>query len=906
MLTGFPAYSVRSAIFLLALPLIAQTPEPAKSALERRGLFHATVQGRFVSAEGTPVAGVRVVLNAGRARTFPLVTALTGSDGRFVIRDVNSSYMPDLRWHPPERWLKGGIALAGESSGTIDVGTIRLQPDSVIRVSVEIVGGPALEARDREPTVVLQGKSQFGPRIVAETIGSYRVLRQIPFDEGNWEISLYTKGRSEYFRGPFHVQRGRRDQMLLIKLLRDTVKTQNQYSAEGKMEISEVLLPPATLERGFRASGRLLAPDGSPIQGAFVGMNDFFLARTPPQWTTSSTDGQFDLQYTSTGCTNPSVSYGDSDFIRLEGQTFNEKCDDVWKGPRDLVIAQASRLTLRVTGADAAGTRAFWWHDSFGWQQFSSLRPWISLSSFEQMAVKVEAPGFLPLIQTMELPSLSRVNGNDEKPPAEVPVDFHFDAGARRQLTVRAGGKPLPGATVDLEWIENLDRDSRRQVATYLTPADGKISLAGGADRIIEAFIYADGYEPRRARWNTGDELVLDLTPRDATLSFTNRESAALARVRPAGLPGSVRSVRLDVGSSSVKVAAGEYDITMYSDRGGVLGYQRLRVAAGETKTLDAAVDQRPRLTLHYSNAGWQSSVSDFTPRGGAVGWAAMITVGGTLSVRDVPATLIRETSEEAVYLLSRAGRVHIEMSRPAAPLLWRELEVRPGESLTVDVPHDEATIEGAMTSYETGIGNIHGIAGPRLQLIADDPSSWSVTDYLPAKEKDGTFRIRGIPPGNYHVYHHLIAEPKTYTFEGKTQTYTAPTSAWGGVPVKVIAGETAHLRDFASDPLGNLNVRILDASGRPLEQATIRIRDRMSDSWRQVEENPAQLEQAGQPIPYPASARIVAGRAMLPNIRSGWLEFAVETDAGPSYAYTMPVTLGQELQVTLPAGGAQ
>ena len=370
----FPAYYVRSAFVFLTLPLVAQTLEPPKSALERRGLFHATIQGRFVSADGVPIGGVHVQLNAGRVRAFPLVNAVTGSDGRFVMRDVNSPYMPDLRWHPPEQWLKGGMALAGESGSSIDVGTIRLQPDSVIRVAVETVGGPALEARDREPTVVLQGKSQVGPRIVAETIGAYRVLRQIPFDEGNWEISLYTKGHSEKFRAPFRVQRGRRDQMFFVKLLRDTVKTQNQYSAEGKMEIREVLLPPATLEREFRASGQVLAPDGSPIQGAVVGLNDFFLGRTAPQWTASGTDGRFDLRYTSSACTNPSVSFGDSDFISIEGQRFDEKCDERWKNSRDLVISQASRLVFKITGTDPAAVRAFWWHDSFGWQPFSSLQ----------------------------------------------------------------------------------------------------------------------------------------------------------------------------------------------------------------------------------------------------------------------------------------------------------------------------------------------------------------------------------------------------------------------------------------------------------------------------------------------------------------------------------------------------
>ena len=80
----------------------------------------------------------------------------------------------------------------------------------------------------------------------------------------------------------------------------------------------------------------------------------------------------------------------------------------------------------------------------------------------------------------------------------------------------------------------------------------------------------------------------------------------------------------------------------------------------------------------------------------------------------------------------------------------------------------------------------------------------------------------------------------------------------------------------------------------------------RMSDSLCQVEEKPAQVLEVGHPIPYPATVRIVSGRAVLPNIRSGWLESALQTEAGRSYSYTLPVTLGQELQVTVPTGMVQ
>jgi hypothetical protein len=280
-----------------------------------------------------------------------------------------------------------------------------------------------------------------------------------------------------------------------------------------------------------------------------------------------------------------------------------------------------------------------------------------------------------------------------------------------------------------------------------------------------------------------------------------------------------------------------------------------------------------------------------------------MIVGGGTLSVRDVSATLVQETAQEAVYVLSRAGRMHVELRRtaPGSPILWREIDFHPGESLVIDGPREDATLKGAMSTFIPGSGHVHGIAGPRMQLIADSPSEWSATFYIPSTEAGGGFTITGVPPGEYHVYHHLIGRPKTYTYNGRSETYMEPIAAWGGVPVKLVPGVTVQLRDFAEDSISQLIVRVTDQNGRPIERATIRIRDRMSDSWRQVEENPAQLEQAGYPIPYPASARVLNGSAVLPNIRSGWLEYAIETDTGPSYSYTSPVTLGQELRVIVP-----
>jgi hypothetical protein len=132
---------IAAAITAVSVANAFQAVQPAPSAYERRGLYHATVHGRVVAPDGMPV-GVHVELNAGRPRALPLVDVVTGPDGLFATPEVNSIYPPSLSWFPPEQWLDGGIPVVGESDTNIDVGVIQLTPARVIRVRVELVGGP--------------------------------------------------------------------------------------------------------------------------------------------------------------------------------------------------------------------------------------------------------------------------------------------------------------------------------------------------------------------------------------------------------------------------------------------------------------------------------------------------------------------------------------------------------------------------------------------------------------------------------------------------------------------------------------------------------------------------------------------------------------------------------------------
>lgn len=888
-----------------------QVIQPAKSPYERRGLYHAAVHGRVVSPSGEPAAGVHLQLRAGRPRSLPLADVVTDADGQFLMPDVNSIYPAYLTWFPPEEWLDGGISVVGESAADVDVGVIRLQPATIIRVAVELTGGTPLAPGGLEPTVILQGDSEFGPSIFAERIGSEQVLRGISFDEGTWEVRLFTGSTMEEYTAPFHGQRGRRDQKFTLRLLRDTLTPTSEYYRRGKIKVSESLVPPTAVTSEFTVAGKVVGPDGTPIEGAIVSDFSLPIDQSMKQWVRASPEGDFALKYRAAECTTPSISYGDSDYWNLfySKPSLREiACEEWLRTPHTIVMPTPSRLSIRVSGVDASKVYAYWWHDSFGWQRFSSLRPWVPAWSLWYAQVKVAADGYLPLTQPLEFP---RFDPSKDKPPTEFPLEFRFDGTIRRSLSVLSGEKPLRGATVDVESIVNLDSDERRLLGTYRLPSDGRLQLLGGGDQIVEVFVYADGFEPRRAIWDAGTPLVLNLAARNSNLEFPASSTAAVARIRRADSPRSVRTTILSAETRTVaRLAPGTYDITCYNASGGIAGYQRLAVAASSTAAVDCSVDQRPRLTVRLPDEGWHLSVSESTPPGGATQWAAMLLVPGAPGFPEVSVTAVRDSTTEPVLALSYAGKWHVEVRAGDSTLsLWRDFDIQPSGSITLTVPQQMGTLKGSMHTYGGGLERSdHGFAGPRLQLIADDPTGWSVTEYLPRRDsRDGEqkhhFTLTGIPAGTYHLYQHLIGEAKTYTYGRETTTYTAPIAAWGGVPVKLEANSVTQLKDFSEYPLNDLQVRVTDAKGLPVEHATLRIRDRMSESWRQVEENPVQLEQAAHPIPYPAAARIVGGRATLPRVREGWLDLSVESDTGAIFSFTVPVSPKRELSLTLPSG---
>jgi len=828
---------------------------------------------------------------------LPLASVLSGADGRFVFHSVNSVHRTYLSWFPPQEWLNGGVPLTGESAADLDLGEIPLRPASILRVAVELVGGLRLSREEREPAIMLQHKSRFGPRVGATRVGSEYVIRGVSFDEGNWEVVIYRKKHHyEKYTAPFRGRLGRRDQKFTLRLPRDKAAWDGS-SLGGTMEVSESIAPPLMPKPEFTIAGKVAGPDGTPIEGALVSDFGYYLEEAPLRWVRTGPDGKFILK-THSDQAMPSISYGDSDYW------------DAWNSkPRlpTIDMPTPSRLAIRLSGIDTVKARASWWHDSLGWQHFSSWRPWIPAGGLGKALIRVTADGYLPLTSEIDRPYFDL---KVKAPPTELPVEFRFDPSVSRTLSVFGAGRPLAGALVDVESVVNLQSGERHYLDTYVLPADGRLQLRGGANQQVEVFVHAEGFEPRRAIWNPDAPLAIHLTARNSRLLFAAASEAVIARVRTAGSPRAVRTFALNPEQvTPAHAAPGLYDITCHNQSGAVTGYQRVALAAASAASVDCSADRRPRLTVRLPGKAWHVSVSESTPRGAAAQWPTSIIVPNHGSFFEVAATVLRASETEHVLALSHAGRWIVEASEDhGAVRFWREIDIKPGASRTLALPKETGTLKASMRTYGGGLESTgHGFAGPRLQLLADNPTHWSVTDYLPERDsRHGDarhrFTLNGLPPGSYHLYHHLIGKPRSYQSGTDTITVTDPVDAWGGIPIRVNANSSTVLQDLSEHPLGNLKVQVIDAAGRPVEHATLRIRDRMSEMWRREVEEPVVAGGADDPIPHPAATRIVGGRAALPSIREGWLDLSVELDNGPAVSFLVPVSPQRELRLRLPS----
>jgi hypothetical protein len=840
-----------------ALSLRAQTGVRQISALARRGLHHSDVLGRFVDLNGKPVRGVRVQIGGdwGRDRLLPLIRTESNEDGRFEFLDVNTSETPlVVRWYPSDKWLQGDLRVQGESFDRIDLGTIHLEVNTIIRATVETEDGKPLGAKN-DVWIVLRGRTN----VVAGAHGKYWVLQQIPFEEVQCEISVTEGGRHELFKGEYVVQHGRRDQLLRFRLLRSTLKPVETWF-EGQFQISEERLPPASLESSFLASGRMIAPHGSPVRGAVVvGRSDY----DEPSWLTTDASGRFEFRYQAERCSGL------------------PECGTA----RDIRLTDATKLVIKPMGVNLSDAQAYSLYEPIGWQPFFGMESWIDLRSAQGVVtVKVDAPGYLPVVRKVPVPAAEYLR-KGKKPPDHVEATFRFDSDTLRDLQVVAAGKPVRDAIVDLEWVGDLDSADTTMLSSYRTGPDGRLRLLGGADELIEAFVYSSGYEPLRVVWESGRPLRVELAHLNARFSFTTLCPSCRARVFRVDQPEFGQTVRGRDGlPPELAVRAGQYDIVSYSNADEPAGYERVTVTPGQLLAADSDLDQRPTLIVRFSQDGWSSYIYE-TLQGDPLNW----TLGGLLL--DQSAVTDHESKREMVYRLSRGGRAYIEAhSATSGYLLWREVMTNPGDVVTVDVPSGDAVLQASMGNHG---GGLFEWTPPRMELIADDPANWSVRVY-PQRDSGPMTTLRNLPAGSYHLYRHLIGAVKN-----NNPVPYRPICVWGGIPVELRGGQSTRIADTVDYPFPALTVTVQDQAGHEVDGGTLRVRDRVSEWWHRSVYGSA--NNADYPIPYPPAVRLRHGRATLPSIRAGQLEVRVEVDDGSVYSFVVDADPARPLVLRVP-----
>jgi hypothetical protein len=856
-----------------------------KSALSRLGLHHSNVSGRFVDPKGQPVSGIHVQITQPQDPNSdcPMARTSSGGDGRFTFSNVSTSAPAVLKWFPPDQWVAREMPLWGGSLENIDLGSIELIPNTVLRVKLELAGPPP--GKYGQPVIFLEGKRE---RVYSEKRGDYWILQQIPFKEGRWLVNLNTKKRVEHFSGHYVVELGRRDRLVTLRLLRNNFKTIDDV-LWGDVQVEERTITPAPSPATCRSAGTVQS-HGTPVHGAVVfGISD----DQEPSWLLTDTAGQFRFESRGDRCYASFAAIGS--YNSFGGSRMSPQRTPATRR-QTIQFTYPWRLNINTSGVDPTSVRAYWLRQSIGWIPVPGTPTWIAGQTWGGGPIfKVQAPGYLPIVREIELRERTKTESHNI--PIDIEEQFAFENQAVRELEVTANGKALADTFVDVVWIRDLSSNDEVMLESYRTGPDGKLRLLGAASQLTEVFVYANGYRPTKAVWTPDLPLHLSLAPLDARLKFPGLGASRFARVFQASQPEAVRTVRgrADL-AAEVSLPAGQYDVVTYRADGMVLSpvaYQRIELLAGRTLSVDSVVDQRPTLVVHFPEPDWSAMVTD-TPGGLPLNWTFN-------SFPDEPVTEERKSSEEAVYRVAKAGQIYIEVRNDKLDYtLWREIDCGPADTIRVYVPKVDATLRGSTRTYDGGLTQSdHGWAAPRMQLMARDPSAWSITVYLPKRDAERNFTLRELPAGSYTLYHHLIGGVKTTSLvDGTRYQYTYPVYAWGGIPVELRPGESTQLSDFSEYPFQNVPVTVQDAARRPVKVGTLRIRDRMSEHWHEMLDF---IGNSAHPIPYPPAVRLQDGHATLPSIRAGRLELYVELDDGRIYPFTVTTDPPQALELTLP-----
>ncbi|MEW6747818.1 MAG: hypothetical protein AB1486_34275 [Planctomycetota bacterium] len=878
-----------------------------RDALDRPGIYHASVRGRIVGEDGEPIPAVRVLALSRIVRDqpwqfpvfeVPLASHLTGEDGAFDFHDLSAIDWTCLRIEPPPDFFGRPIVLDLVSNQAIDVGDIRLQRNTTIWGTVEITNEHR-NALDIHPTVRLAAMDESGQIDESQTrvarsawSDGIFILDEITSRVAYLELSFMRDFKHEHYRTPITIENGRRDVFLTLRPLPETLE-QTERGLYGKLDVVQAKRAlPAAEPRTVR--GVVLAPDRSPLARCFVQLTPVHAG----SWAHTNGAGYFELDARGTRSSELHVSWLGSEL------RFPSSPDTGPSAPLEIVV-DARPLRLRAEGASDARVSYAWYFHGL-WAPLSGSETWfpIAIAARGDAIIRADAPGYVPIKSLVQPP------GKKDQAPFEHKVSF---ANVRPKTLRVIGHKgPIAGATIDVDLIENIAEPVRTYLASYTTDAEGELSLLADPEAIHEVFVYAPDHAAGRALWKGAGLTVVTVDPLDSRLTLRGLQKGQMARVKPAGRSMAVHVVYAKSSDPvSVNVSRGTYDVTVLNGAREVVSGVTRSVHPGDVTEVDLTRDERARVTLRLPPQGdveWLVNVTREEFRGPDAGGRISSIFADASSPLEPPAAIQQISPTEYSLTFAGSGSFTIWCDWWHSPLvLHHRVELKGDERREIVLPPLNSQLQGSFATY-SGDGSIfHGVAGPRfVMLSARDAETlgWDVTVHLPRKRGNGdpSFELGPLPAGTYHVYQHLVTEAPSYSQPSRAlRSPLWRTHAWGGIPVTLKEHATTTLRDFCEYPVGELDVSVRRASGKPLNDAVVQVRDPMYEGWLTTLHSGSTLAFAIDPILPPPAVRLENGKARLPAIRAGRLELWIELDDGRILACTRDVDPREALVIELP-----
>ncbi|MBL8694670.1 MAG: hypothetical protein JNJ88_11290 [Planctomycetes bacterium] len=648
----------------------------------------------------------------------------------------------------------------------------------------------------------------------------------------------------------------------------------------------DAAVAPGLREPPLEAVVRVLAPNGGAVEGAqvsYVGRLDLFAGTG--QQSSAHTDARGHARIWSLGAPDWVYAQFADDMLIVPATEAIEKGIE-WKG------AQCVRLDL--IGAPQESLQF----------EFSSLRnPAIRHRTQRGLAYWRELEGgFVILSGAGRVPRLLSAESavlreGSPKGVLCMPIDMTHDI--PWALQIQSGGKPVPGALIDLvaalEGAGPWPGPEEVLLATLVADSEGWVRALGPPEGSVSAVIYAEGHEPRRWIWRADLEEIVPIRARSAEVIFDGLGVTERLLLKRRGTESRVPTRRfLATGERRAKLTPMRYDALVVDDAGTPARGCSFVVSGAGVQRVDLGRDRRARRLLTLPEPKEEQRWLVRADRAPSPLWSQgeRRPLHSANAARTQGAATVEWASEKAAEIVFHGtGRFVVEVTGAAGTAVYsRWVDVHPGTLESLELPELSSAL-ALDQSLARGGGGVPSLANPRLLLHSDvsrdGAHGWDITvPFMASAAASSTWLIDRLPAGPYFL------DERTREPAGNCP------ATFGGGPIRLIPNQISPWRE--DRPVGALCVLVFDASGGLCRDGTLRIRDGLGEAWRSYAALPDGERLVSKPLLRPPSFGLRGEPLWIPCVRAGRLHLEVELRNGMRYEWTREVDPRQGLMVRI------